>query len=89
MVRLCNVHRYSPKKRIFYFNTLDECNEFINVFNENSCNVKWEEPREIPDTTRIKTGERELMRQSPRERAEKALNWGFNIINDQFSVFTR
>lgn len=88
MIRLCNVHWHSVKKRVFYFNNIDECNEFINVFIKNKCNVHWGDPVEIPDTTKIKNGERELMNKSPIERAENALNWGFKVIYDQNSFFT-
>lgn len=88
MIRLANFHRHPFKKRIFYFHTMDECNEFLNVFKENSCNVNWTEPREIPDKTKIKNGDRELMEKSPADRANNALDWGFEMVNDPFSVFT-
>lgn len=88
MIRLVNVHRHPLKKRIFYFHTIEDCSVFLKVFKENSCNIKWDNIREIPDTTKIKNSERLLMDKSPKERAERALDWGFMLMNDPYSNFT-
>ena len=84
MVRLSNIHRHPFKKRIFYFHTIEDCNEFISIFEKNSCNVVWGEPRKIPDTVKIKNSERELMDESPKQRADRALKWGFEITQIKY-----
>lgn len=87
MIRLSNMHRFKPKERIFYFHTIEDCNEFLNVFKENECNVHWTEPREIPNNVKIKNMERNAMDKSPVERAKNALSWGFEITGNQYSFF--
>ena len=88
MIRLANIHGYELKKRVFYFHNIDDCNEFMNVFKENLCKVNWVPPREIPDTTKIKNSERVLMDKDPKERAQRALDWGFSLTEKTYSVFT-
>lgn len=88
MIRLSSIHRFKLKERIFYFHTMEECNEFINVFKENSCNIVWGEPREIPDHVKLKPMDMAELDKPAIERAQKALSWGFNITEEQHSFFT-
>ena len=87
MIRLSNENKVKLKEKIFYFHTMEECTEFMNIFKENSCDVNWKEPREIPDTVKLKNMDIVDMEKPVKERAEKALVWGFNITSSN-SFFT-
>lgn len=72
--------KYSYRdSHVFYFKNIDDCNEFKQVFKDHWCNIRWEEPVEIHDNTKISDGERKQMNRNPKERAESDLSWGFSL----------
>lgn len=77
MVRLQSKNKYN--RGVFYFHTMDECNDFLYVFSDHFCNVDWEKPVEISDNTMLSYEHRRAMDIPPKERAERYLSWGFDV----------
>lgn len=62
----------------FYFKTMKECEEFLYVFKDHWCNVPWKKPVEVSDDIKISEYKRNDLNNSPKERAESNLSWGFS-----------
>lgn len=71
---------------IFYFYTMEECNNFLYVFKDHFCNVKWEKPIELPEDTIIDTYSKQMMDIPPKKRAENNLSWGFSVAGDELTA---
>lgn len=69
---------YENENTVKYFNTLQECEEYLYVFKDHWCNVKWKEPIKVSDISN--SNEKEYMKKSPKERAEADLSWGFSMM---------
>lgn len=65
---------------IFYFHTMQDCNDFLYVFKDHWCNVPWENPKEVSDDFKISESQRKSMDKPPKERAESNLSWGFSLV---------
>ena len=70
---------YGWNDSIKYFNTIEECNEYMKVFKDHWCNIRWKTPVVVPDNTSLTDYEKSRLLKSPKERAESNLSWGFNM----------
>jgi len=77
MIKLTSKNNWN--KGVFYFRTMEDCNEFLYVFQDHFCNVPWNTPIEVPNTILLEQQQAIAMSASPKERAEKNLSWGFSI----------
>lgn len=58
----------------FYFDNIDDCNEFLYVFKDHMCNVPWNKPEQVDSKSISST----KIIQNPKQSAERNLSWGFN-----------
>ncbi|MCM1295162.1 MAG: hypothetical protein NC311_06445 [Muribaculaceae bacterium] len=67
------------KNAVFYFQTMEECKEFLHAFENHMCNVPWMEPVEATSFPEMTERDRQYMLngQSPTKKAERNLSWGF------------
>lgn len=80
MIKLeTNATKYPIMNIAIYFHNMDDCKRFLYVFKNHWCNVRWKEPIEIPDNTKISEYRRKDMDKDPEERAERDLKWGFGF----------
>ena len=64
----------------FYFETLQDCYDFLYVFKDHWCNVKWTEPFEINER-KVPVEQRNYIKgKNAKQRADNALNWGFSSL---------
>lgn len=66
----------------FYFHTMDDCEKFLYVFNDHWCNVPWERPVTVSDSTELSEYEKSAINENPKLRAERNLSWGWNLARE-------
>ena len=67
------------RNETFYFNNIEDCRIFMDVFKDHWCNIIWEKPIEVPDCS-IPYEELGFNNKDPKKRAEDNLSWGFNSL---------
>lgn len=58
--------------KVFYFNDINECNEFKNSLKNNGAHIKWKKPEYVEDDESL------LNDSSTREIVEDNLSWGLS-----------
>ena len=66
------------QKAKWYFKSMDELNQFVNVFKDHGCDIDWNH-RLVNDAIEpIDDWDLRDMNKNPVKRAEANLNWAFN-----------
>lgn len=78
MVEL-RVKRSTGYNSTFHFHTMHDCRKFLKVFEDRLCNVPWERPIIVPDSTKLSEYEQNAINEDPEIRAERDLGWGWNL----------
>ena len=80
MILLDVQEQYDWQHSKFYFRTMTECEIFMNVFRNHFCNVPWNTPKIIPDTSELSEYDLKYLNRDPKIRAESNLSWGFSLV---------
>lgn len=67
------------RNETFYFKDMEDCNRFLEVFEDHFCNVPWKTPEQKTINSIPPIEVQITMNMDPVKRAEKELSWGFNL----------
>ena len=64
----------------FYFNNIEDCKQFLEVFEDHWCNVPWATPKVVKESE-VPNNKLLYINDNPKIRAEQNLSWGFGLVS--------